>query len=108
MAAAKSKKTSEKSPDTVMAIIAYILFFVPLLTDAKKDAFVMFHVKQGLILFIAWIAVAIITGIPVLGWFAYPLYLVVFVLWVIGIFNAINGEKKALPVIGQYADRINL
>ena len=42
-----------KSKNTTMAIIAYIIFFVPLLTgDAKKDSFVKYHVKQGLVLFL--------------------------------------------------------
>ena len=39
--------------NTTMAVIAYIIFFVPLLTgDAQKDAFVKYHVKQGLVLFL--------------------------------------------------------
>ena len=39
--------------NTMMAVIAYILFFVPLLTgDAKKDSFVKYHTKQGLVLFL--------------------------------------------------------
>ena len=36
--------TPAKSENIAMAIIAYILFFVPLLTgDAKKDEFVMLY-----------------------------------------------------------------
>lgn len=103
----KASKTAKKQ-DTGMAVVAYILFFVPLLTDSKNDPFVMFHVKQGLVLLIAWIGVSILSWVPVVGLFAGLLNIALFVLWIIGILNAINGQKKELPVIGQYASRINL
>jgi len=39
-----------------LAIVAYILFFIPLLTDAKNDPFVKFHVKtRVLIIFCLWV-----------------------------------------------------
>ena len=60
--AEENKKASGKN--TGMAIVALIIFFVPLLTDAKKDPFVKFYVKQGLVLFIGWIAISIITWHP--------------------------------------------
>lgn len=103
---AKQKKTEK---NVGMAVVAYILFFIPLLTDAKNDPFVMFHTKQGLTLFLAWIIVLIFASIPVLGWIlALPLNIAMLVLMLLGIINAVNGEKKELPIIGQYADRFNL
>lgn len=107
-ASTKAKSSAAKSNDTVMAIVAYILFFVPLLTESKNDPFVMFHVKQGLVLLIAGVTVSILGMIPILGLLALPLNLVLFVLWIMGILNAVNGEKKELPIIGQYASKINL
>jgi uncharacterized membrane protein len=108
--AAKSTAAKKSSPkaDTTMAIVAYILFFVPLLTESKNDAFVMFHVKQSLVLLLCWIALAIVGMIPVIGFFAGLLQLALFILWIIGILNAINGAEKELPIIGQYASKINL
>lgn len=92
--------------NTGMAVVAYILFFIPLLTDAKNDPFVKFHVKQGLVLFIGWIIVW------VLGWFiSYLLWpilslldLALFVLLVVGIINAINGKMEPLPVVGKMGE----
>ena len=104
----KAKSTPSKSNDTAMAVVAYILFFIPLLTESKNDPFVMFHVKQGLVLLITGVAVSILGMIPILGLLALPLNLVLFVLWIMGILNALNGEKKELPIIGQYASKINL
>ena len=91
--------------NTGMAIVAYILFFVPLLTDAKNDPFVKFHVKQGLVLFIFWVATQIIMMIlPIIGWIIAPiLYIVAIVLLIIGIMNASGGKEKELPIIGKFA-----
>ncbi len=94
--------------NTLMAVLAYILFFIPLLTDAKNDPFVKFHVKQGLILFIACLASGIIVRMPVIGWMLMvPLNLFLFILWIIGVLNALGGKQKHLPLIGQYGDKFD-
>jgi uncharacterized membrane protein len=97
-----------------MAIIAYILFFVPLLTgDHKKSPFVKFHTNQGTVLFLTWIAwwfVSLILGFVFRGWFLWAIFslvgfavwVVVIVLLVLGIINAVNGKMKPLPVIGKF------
>jgi len=102
-----------------MAVIAYILFFVPLLTGAYKTSpFVKYHTNQGTILFIltvAWgIAVAILTSIFTaiflnsytwgiwsllnillgLSWF------IPAILCIVGIVNAVGGKTNPLPVVG--------
>ncbi|HOE15288.1 MAG TPA: hypothetical protein PLH82_01145 [Candidatus Paceibacterota bacterium] len=53
----EQSKSTVKEKNTGMAILAYILFFIPLLTDSKKDPFVKYHVKQGLVLFIGGILI---------------------------------------------------
>lgn len=94
-----------------MAVIAYILFFVPLLTgDAKKDAFVKYHVKQGLVLFILAVLINVIDRlIPYYLWFTFGWVFSLFslcllVLLIVGIVNAVNGKQAPLPVIGRFAD----
>ena len=100
---AKSSSSTEKN--TGMAVVAYLLFFVPLLTDAAKDPFVKFHVKQGLLIVCGLVATAVIGWIPVIGWIiAMIAPLLIFVLWIIGILNAVAGKKEPLPVIGKYAE----
>lgn len=102
-----SQTPAPKEKNTGMAILAYIIFFIPLLTEAKKDPFVKYHVKQGLVVFIVWIAVGIIGSI--LPWqlsiIDRLLGLAVFVLMVIGIMNASKGEEKPLPVIGKFGEQ---
>jgi len=93
-----------------MAVIAYlgILCFVPLLLK-KDSAFAQYHGKQGLVLFIAWVAVNLLWMVPILGWMLVPVgHFAAFILMIVGIVNAVNGEMKELPWIGQFGKQINL
>jgi uncharacterized membrane protein len=101
---------TEGKKNTGMAIVAYILFFIPLLVDsAKDDPFVKFHVKQGLVFFLACAATGIFIMVPVIGWLAaLPMYIFLTICWIIGILNAIQGKERELPLIGKYAQKINL
>ena len=86
----------------VMAVLAYILFFIPLLA-AKDSKFARFHTNQGLVLFLGGIIASFVAVIPVIGWIIAPIAgLVITVLAVIGIINALNGKAKELPVIGKF------
>lgn len=98
-----------KQQNTAMAVVAYILFFIPLLTDAKNDTYVKYHVKQGFVLFLSWIVVYIINVILPYYFSFIPMILniLLLVLLVVGIINAVNGKKEPLPVIGQLADKFN-
>jgi uncharacterized membrane protein len=96
--------------NTGMAIISYLglLVLIPLLTEAKNDPFVKFHIKQGLIVLIGLVLASFIMAIPVLGWFLGPLlWLVSIVLMVIGIMNAANGKQVELPVVGKFASNFH-
>lgn len=103
----------------MMGVLAYILFFIPLIAGPKDSKFVKYHTNQGLVLFIATIAWVIIkrilSAILVAIFFRIPFVwgLISIILWVlslvtyvfaalaiIGIINAANGTKKPLPVIG--------
>lgn len=102
-----------------MAILAYILFFIPLLTGAHKTSpFVKYHTNQGLVLFLATVAwsivYSILTGILTALLFRSAtwglwglintllglLWLAPTILCILGIVNAVKGQTKPLPVIG--------
>jgi uncharacterized membrane protein len=84
-----------------IAVLAYILFFLPLLT-AKDSRFAMYHANQGLVLLILSIACNIVLGvIPIIGWILLPLAnLATLVFAILGIVAAANGQLKPLPLIG--------
>lgn len=87
-----------------MAILAYIIFFIPLLA-AKESKYAMYHANQGLILFLAAVVCNVVGAIiPFIGWFLIlPIaYLAIIVLAIIGIINAAQGKMKPLPLIGNF------
>ena len=105
-----------------MAIIAYFIFFIPLVVGAHKiSPFVKYHTNQGTILFIfyaVWgvvytILMGIFSAILIASLGAFVLWgilstifgllwLVPVVLLVLGVINAAGGKCKPLPVIGNF------
>ncbi len=94
------KKTSN---NVAMGVIAYILFFVPLLTDAKDDPFVKYHIKQGLLVFLIGLGAFVLS--PVLFFITWIVHLFVLVMIILGIVNVLNNKQEPLPLIGQYAEK---
>ncbi len=106
---AGSQANGSKEQNTTMAVIAYIIFFVPLFTDAKNDSFVKYHVHQGFVLFLSFLAVSILSRLLMMTFMIWPiislLNIGLFILLVIGILNAVGGKQKPLPLIGQFASK---
>lgn len=101
-AEAPASNANDAQENKVMGILAYIgiLVLIPLLT-AKESEFAQYHAKQGLNLFIIGIANSIFINIPIIGWIGGSVIaLGLFVIAIIGIINAANGEMKELPIIG--------
>jgi uncharacterized membrane protein len=99
----------------LFSAIGYLppLFFVPLFLG-KKDAFSMWHGKQGLVVAVLSVAggifapvvamlVPIIGGLAVLAYNVFVLALVVGGAW-----HAYKGKKWELPLVGKFANQINL
>lgn len=100
----------------VLAIVGYIftiLFFVPLVTEAKNSTYAKFHANQQLVLLIFGFAGGIGVGIlsvvlvfiPLIGWMTsallYAAYAIGYLVFMImGILSASNGQTKKLPLIG--------
>ncbi len=86
--------------DVMMAVLAYFLFFLPLVA-AKDSKLAMFHANQSLVLLIGWVISAFIGVVPVLGWIVSPLLgLAVFILWIMGVVQAAQGQMNPLPLVG--------
>jgi len=83
------------------AVLSYlgILIIVPLLSEeAKKSPFAKFHLNQGLVLLIVSMVGGFVFWLPVIGWAA---GIFVFVIWLIGIIGAVQGEMKRVPLFGN-------
>ena len=89
-----------------IAIIGYItivgLIIAFVMNTDKKNAFAAYHIKQSLGLAITGLALGVIGMIPILGWIVSFLGLLVMLyMWIMGLFNAINGNKKPVPILGD-------
>ena len=97
----------EAEAGKAMAIVAYFVFFVPLIVEeARKNKFAMYHTEQAIVLQIINLSIVVI-GFLTCG-FGFFLSIGVIVCLIMGIINAANGETKPLPLIGQYGQKFNL
>ncbi|KUG02826.1 hypothetical protein ASZ90_019820 [hydrocarbon metagenome] len=87
----------------VMAGLAYLLFFLPLVV-CPNSPFGRYHANQALLLFLLGFGGSVVLSIiPVIGWILLPFFaLGVFLLGVLGLINGFTGNGKALPIIGKY------
>ncbi len=93
--------------DKTVAILAYITligFIVAIvLHSSKKTSLGAFHLRQALGLILSAVVLAFIGVIPILGWLlAWVGSIFLLVLAIIGLFAAVNGQKKPVPVLGEY------
>lgn len=112
-------KKAAPAPDSeisgkIMAIFAYVLFFVPILAGAyNQSEELRFHSNQGTVLFIFALLYAMaysiastaLVFIPYVGWAFVVLLewgsLGIAVLSIIGIIHAVRGQCTPLPLIGK-------
>ncbi len=110
MEKSKNETSTKKKEKDLTPVLSYIgiLFLIPLLVS-KDNAFAQFHVKQGLVLFIAEVATMLIAWIPVLGWFVGFITWILWIIWIIlsfiGIMNVLGNKQVPLPIIGKFAER---
>ena len=77
----------------------------------NKTALGAYHLRQTIALFIVgmctWVLQLILAFVPYVGWIISILlvfiYIGLFVLWIIGLIAAVNGEEKPIPIIGAKA-----
>jgi uncharacterized membrane protein len=94
-----------------MTIIPAIVFLV--LEPFNRKRFIRFHAFQCLFFAIAWtvlwIGLSFVAHIPFLGWatvIIWPLIgLVGFVIWLVLVLKAYQGQMFKLPVIGDMAEQ---
>ncbi len=95
----------KSNEDNTVAIIAYITiigWIIALIMHSnKKTQLGAFHLREMLGLMLFGIGLSIFARIPIIGILAFIGELGLFVLWLLGLINAINKEMKYLPLIGD-------
>lgn len=87
----------------VISALSYfgILFFLPLVACPGSN-FGRFHANQGLILLICSIISGMLNILPIIGGLLSSLVgIAVFIFFLFGLINTINGFAKELPFIGN-------
>jgi len=101
---------SVAADDKTTAIVSYLTligFIVAIIMHgSKKTRLGAYHLRQSLGLMLTSIAVAIAATVcafvPFIGWLVgLAAWVGIFVLWVMGLIAAINGEQKPVPVLGE-------
>lgn len=104
--------TPEIKDDTLMGVLCYLgpLVIIPYMTSLDKP-FVKFHVKQGIVLF-GLEVILYIVGTMFLFSGLYPIIMLLnlgtLILTIIGIVNVVGKKEVALPLIGQFADKVKI
>lgn len=77
-----------------LTLIGWIIALV--MNNNTKSEFGSFYIRQVLGLGLTGL---VLSFIPILGWIV---SLGIFVLWIMSLISALNGEKKLTPVLGAY------
>ena len=89
------------------AITSYILIIGVLIamsmnSGEEKNSFASFHIRQALGLSITFISLGLIISNFDSPMISISMWIFLSVLWTFGIFTAINGETKPIPLLGNY------
>ena len=115
-----SKKLDSKKPkkdDNILfaflATFLSIVGFVIALVAKRDDKYVMYYAKQSLVIFIIAAILGILSNllswIPIIGWIIKAaIGIIVFIIWVMSWLYALSGNEKEIPIVSEWAEKINL
>lgn len=106
MAETKIQPKATGLPKNTAAALSYVLAWLTgvAMLLIEKDPFVRFHAMQSVVTFGALTVLCLVPGI---GWILSPMIMIVgFVLWLVLIYKAYQGEKFKLPVAGDFAEKL--
>ena len=110
MSEQQSNKTSMGLQENVAGLLCYavgwvtgLIFFIM----EKENRVVRFHAMQSIVVFGAnTVAIIILSFIPVVGVIlSWLLWAVTFILWIVLMLKAYQGQMYKLPVAGNFAEQ---
>jgi uncharacterized membrane protein len=111
-----TESTQTGISDNGAGALAYVTFIPAIvflvIPPYNKSSYVRFHSWQSIMMAVAWVAMlivlAILTRIPFLGLIIFPLMalldLGMFILWLVVVLKALNGQRFKIPIIGALAE----
>jgi uncharacterized membrane protein len=99
MAASGLKKTTSGALAYVLGPITGVIFLI-----IDKDPFVRFHAMQSIVVFVGLFVLQMVLGFTIILAVLVPIISILsFVLWLILIYKAWQGEQWEVPVFGKIA-----
>ena len=93
------KKETAGALSYVLGPVTGVIFLI-----IEKDPFVRFHAMQSIVVFVGLFALGWIMGLTVILAILVPLVgIVSFVLWLLLIYKAWQGEEWEVPFLGKFA-----
>ncbi|HSQ21724.1 MAG TPA: DUF4870 domain-containing protein [Coriobacteriia bacterium] len=88
----------------ILAAVGYLVGIVALIAiliePYKNERFVRHHAVQALGIWVGWIAISIISAIPVIGWIISAVgWIALLVFSIMGAVKAFQGEMWEMPVV---------
>ena len=117
VAAAPAVATVGGMTDNVAGMLAYITIIPAIvflvMEPYNKSRFIRFHAFQSIFFAVAWtvlwVGLRIVVHIPLFGWLTFLLWPLVmlagFIIWLILVLKANQGQMFKLPVIGDMAEK---
>jgi len=97
-----------------LAVFLTLIGFVLALLVKRKDTYVIYYAKQGLILFLfavfLWLVNLILDNLAVIdGDIVGQGFILLFILtWTVSWINSLSGSERAVPIIGKLGEKIKL
>ncbi len=88
----------------ILAAIGYLVGIVALIAiliePYKNERYVRHHAVQALGIWVGWIAISIVSAIPIIGWIVAAVgWVVLLVFSIMGAIKAFQGEMWEMPVV---------
>ena len=93
------------------AIVAYFTIIGTVIAifmnnDENKSEYASFHIRQALGIFVSFFLLGYFVGYANSWMVTSAFYIFYFILWVFGFLGAIEGKKRAIPIVGHFFQSI--
>lgn len=119
----QTNNTAQQDQGKTIAILSYITLIgwivAIVMHGSNKTQLGAYHIRQSLgfmifsialVIVFSLITFAILMAAPFIGilfsLISWLLYIGIIVLWIIGLINAINGQMKPIPIIGNLSEKM--
>ena len=93
-----------------LTLIGWVVSIVLFINNDRNNLLVRFHLRQSLGINLTGMAISFIS--PVILWLPFSKMILglagiaLVVLWLLGFLSALSGEKKTVPFLGEWYDKI--